>query len=817
MRFLSVLFIFVFTVSVKAQKVKVLELGIGFPIENVTIYNDTQETIVYTDKKGIADLSDFKDSDVISFNHISFYEYEILKRELGVIEFVVHLAKKAELLDEIVLSASKGNEKRSRIAEQVDIVSEADIKRLSPQTSADLLANLPGIRVQKSQFAGGSPVIRGMEANRILLVVDGVRMNNAIYRTGHLQNSISVSPNILERTEVIFGPSSVVYGSDALGGVIHYYTKSPKISENNEINSSLFSRYSTANNEITGEGNLELRFKKWASFTSISYSNFGDLGMGDNRNHGFDTWGKVYEYSNNTSTYYNPNAVQNPNPNIQKNTNFNQTDILQKFVVPFSDNTEFNLNFQYSTSSNNPRFDNLTEYSGSKLKFAEWYYGPQKRLLISPQLKINPDKKLLESGSITLAYQNIKESRVQRKFSSLDGYYRDENVDVFSLNGDFFVPLTKDETRIFSYGAELTYNNVDSEAKGKTLDVYNNTVIGFTDEFTIQSRYPEGGSTYTSAAAYINYRQDISKKSTLNTGVRFVSTHLTSKWIDTTFITLPDMDISLNNSAVTATVGYIFKPTVDWQLNCIISSGFRSPNIDDIGKIREQNGEVTVPNIYLKPEYAYNFETTILKYFNNKQFQAGLNVYYTLLHNYITRDYFELNGSSTIIYDGDEALTMANVNKDNAYIAGGTFSFKGNLNPNWLTEGSITYTQGEAYDTKDPLSSIPPLFGTLGTSYQKNRFQTGIKWVFNGEKTIDKYNLIEGIDNVEQTPYNDSLNEYYGSPSWSIFNINANYKLNKNFSFFVNFDNIFDIHYKEFASSISASGRNFSVAFLINI
>jgi len=180
MRFLSVLFIFVFTVSVKAQKVKVLELGIGFPIENVTIYNDTQETIVYTDKKGIADLSDFKDSDVISFNHISFYEYEILKRELGVIEFVVHLAKKAEILDEIVLSASKGNEKRSRIAEQVDIVSEMDIKRLSPQTSADLLAGLPGIRVQKSQFAGGSPVIRGMEANRILLVVDGVRMNNAI-------------------------------------------------------------------------------------------------------------------------------------------------------------------------------------------------------------------------------------------------------------------------------------------------------------------------------------------------------------------------------------------------------------------------------------------------------------------------------------------------------------------------------------------------------------------------------------------------------------------------------------------------------------
>ncbi|WP_445725672.1 TonB-dependent receptor, partial [Flavobacterium sp.] len=107
-------------------------------------------------------------------------------------------------------------------------------------------------------------------------------------------NSISVSPTILERTEVLFGPSSVVYGSDALGGVIHYYTKSPKVSEKTEINSALFSRYSTANNEISSEGNIELRFKKWASFTDVTYSNFGDLRMGDTRAHGFDTWGKVY-------------------------------------------------------------------------------------------------------------------------------------------------------------------------------------------------------------------------------------------------------------------------------------------------------------------------------------------------------------------------------------------------------------------------------------------------------------------------------------------------------------------------------------------
>lgn len=809
--------IFFITFSIQAQQVKVLELGLNFPIENVTIYNDTKETIIFSDKDGIADLSVFKDTDVISFYHIGFFEYEILKKELGVIEFVVSLVKKSERLDEIVLSASKGNEKRSRIAEKIEVISELDIKKLAPQTSADLLAHLPGIRVQKSQFGGGSPVLRGMESNRVLLVVDGVRMNNAIYRKGHLQSSITVSPNIIDRTEVIFGPSSVVYGSDALGGVIHYYTKTPKVSSSNDIKGSVFSRYSTVNNEITTQADVELNFIKWASFTSVSYSDFGDLRMGKSRNHGFDEWGKVYEYSNNTYTYYNANSVENSDPNIQKNTGYNQTDILQKFAIPFSENTDFTLNLQYSTSSNIPRFDKLSQYSGDDLKFAEWYYGPQQRLLISPQLKINPSKKWLEYGTITLAYQNLKESRIQRKFSSLDRSYKNENVDVFSVNGDFFVPLGKDNNRVFSYGIEAAYNDVDSKSIGKTLDVYNNTIVGFSDEFTVQSRYPDGGSSYTSSAAYVNYRQDINEKSTLNTGIRFTNTHLTAKWIDDTFITLPDMDISSNNSACTATVGYIYKPTTEWQINGIVSSGFRSPNIDDVGKIREKSGNLTIPNIYLKPEYAYNFETSAIKYLDNKKFHVGLDAYYTLLHNYITRDYYEMNGSPTVIYDGEEVNVMANVNKGNAYIYGSTFSFNGDFSPMWYSKGSVTYTKGMSYDTNERLSSIPPLFGMLELGFKKDRFQLGVNWTFNGEKTLDQYNLVEGIDNVEQTPYNAISDSYYGSPSWNIFNMNANYTFNKNLSLFVNFDNIFDIHYKEFASAISAPGRNLAVSVLLNI
>ena len=145
----------------------------------------------------------------------------------------------------------------------------------------------PGVRIQKSQGGGGSPVIRGFEANRILLVIDGIRLNNAIYRSGHLQNAITIHPNTIERVEVVFGSSSVGYGSDALGGVIHYYTRSPLINSEEKIKTQVSSDFSSANQAIINSISTELSFEKWASLTSINFSNFGDVKIGSNRRHGY--------------------------------------------------------------------------------------------------------------------------------------------------------------------------------------------------------------------------------------------------------------------------------------------------------------------------------------------------------------------------------------------------------------------------------------------------------------------------------------------------------------------------------------------------
>lgn len=805
--------------QVISQEIQVIGNDSGFPLEGVSVSLPNGKVVGQTNDDGFFSLKPFENQSYFLLSHYKYIEKKIFSNSIEG-KVVIVLNKLTEKLDEIVLSVSVEAEKKQRIAEQFKVFTKKEIQEISPQTTADLLSNSPGVKVQKSQFGGGSPVLRGMESNRVLLVVDGVRMNNAIYRKGHLQNSITVAPQMLDRVEVLFGPTSIKYGSDALGGVIHYYTKELETSYLSKSQGSVFSRYSTVNNEFTSHFDVEVSHYKWASYTSVSYSDFGDLKMGKNRNHGYNDWGKVFEYSLNDKDSYFEFPTTNKNPAVQKNTGYSQFDLLQKLFLPLSKKTDLILNFQLSESSTIPRFDNLTQLdSQGDLKFAEWSYGPQKRILLSSQLKFDHINPWVDKGAITFAFQDISESRTQRKFGELMRYNRFENVDVFSVNGDFSVALSPVKNKVLSYGFEAVYNNVNSTSLGEKLNVnsLSNKVTGIASNFSVPTRYPDGGSSYFTQALYSGYRQDLNSEQTLNTGLRFTTTQLRATWVDESFISLPEKEVSLMNAALTATIGHVYKPSNSTKISTVISSGFRSPNIDDIGKIREKNGNVTVPNADLKPEHAYSIDFGVLQYANEKAFSFGLNAYYTLLKNYITRADYALPNFSNPIYDGEQVNVMANINRGNAYVYGSTFSLQGEFSNHWYTNGSITYTKGRTYDTNQPLSSIPPLFGSLMLGYHLNKLKVQIGVDFNGKKSKSDYNFEEGIDNIEQTPLlnlnaTEVSEKYAGTPAWHIFNFFTSYGFNSNVDFQFQIDNIFDIHYKEFASGINAPGRNISTS-----
>jgi hemoglobin/transferrin/lactoferrin receptor protein len=164
-------------------------------------------------------------------------------------------------LQEVTVTAHKFKERKQYVAQPIITLNSASLDNTLSNNTGSLLEQTGQVFVQKSQLGGGSPILRGFEASRVLLVIDGVRMNNAIYRTGHLQNVITIDDDIIDEIEILQGPSSTLYGSDALGGVIHFKTLQPQLStipQKLRIHTKTSGRYSSAYQEYTGNVMLNI-------------------------------------------------------------------------------------------------------------------------------------------------------------------------------------------------------------------------------------------------------------------------------------------------------------------------------------------------------------------------------------------------------------------------------------------------------------------------------------------------------------------------------------------------------------------------------
>jgi len=509
-RILFIISILAFFAISKGQQIQVVNSSDGSPIESVAVFNISHEKAAITDTSGRIDLSIFPGSDTIIFQHPSYLTKKFKRADIAD-QQEIQLQRKRIMIDEYVISASKYRESSMIIPYMVNVLQDSVLKGSTGLTSADILEETGNIMVQRTQGGGGSPILRGFEANKILLVVDGVRLNNAIYRNGHLQNSITIDPSILERTEVIFGPTSIMYGSDALGGVIHYYTKDPGMGTDSttRVDAQAYMQYASALNGISGHLDFSVGKKHWASLTSITYKNLGDIRMGSRRDAELGSWGEMLHYVDQVNGV--DSTISNDNPLIQRNSGYSQMDILQKIRYNPSQYVDWILNLQYSGSSDISRIDKLNDYSGENLKYAQYYYGPQNRFLASLKNVLKKHNAIFTNMTTLAAFQRIDEDRFSRKFRNEELLSQQEDVMVFSLNLDL--------VRIWGarhnlhYGAELNHNLVESEAW------YENINTG--ERETAQTRYPEGGSKTWNASAYTSYKWIMSNKMVLNLGLRY--------------------------------------------------------------------------------------------------------------------------------------------------------------------------------------------------------------------------------------------------------------------------------------------------------
>ena len=799
-----------------AQQITVKDENTNENLPDVVIFNESKSQSIITDLDGVVDLSLFSSDENIFFQLLGYSTLEILKIEV-LNGTIIYLQSESQNLEEVILSVARSESNVNQIAEKVSVIKSEDLFLSSPASGAELLELSPGVRVQKSQGGGGSPIIRGFEANRVLIVVDGVRMNNAIYRSGHLQNSITIDPNNIERAEVIFGSSSVGYGSDALGGVIHYYTKSPILKGSEKIKSSFTSNYTSANQGLSNNFITNYSSENWGSITSLSISKFGDIKMGETRDHGFDEWGLTPLYSENSRYSYYSQPSTNSNENVQKNTGYSQVDLFQKFLIKLGDTNLLNINIQFSESSDIDRFDQLSITKGNSLKFSEWYYRPQKRLLISPSLKIFPNRKFMKKGVITFGFQKINESRIKRRFNALNRSHQIEDLQVFSLNGDFDTSLN--DAHSISYGVESTYNYNYSKAYDQIIEIQGDKITGLSKKFAIPTRYPSNGSSYTSFASYVNWSWNMSEFFTFNIGTRLTFTGLKASWNDIISVNPQLSEVTLNSEALTSTVSIKLRPSKRVQINTVLSSGFRNPNIDDIGKIRENNGLLVVPNTFLKPEYAYNLDLGIdFRSLNNRNY-ISLRGFSTIISRHIGRDEYVVYSDittpdlSTVIYNGEEVTTISNKNLGNRFIHGFSIDGFSQINNNLKFDYGITYTEGDKNETYGPLPSISPLFGSIALSYSKRGLNLKAMYKFSEAKSPGEYSF-GGEDGLDETPFtinSEGLLNYLGTPKWSDLSIYGSKNISSTVTLRIGLTNVFDTHYRTFASGISAPGRSFQL------
>ena len=794
-------FILIFIFSLNSgfsQKLKIFDSETLQPIENVAVYSKDRKRSSISNDNGIANLNNFKMRDSVYFQHPTYENIVLTKKQLKEIDYSIGLDKRSIMLEEFVISAYRWEQNKNEVPNKITTISEEKIEFYNPQTSADLLGNTKEVFIQKSQLGGGSPMIRGFATNSVLLVVDGVRMNNAIFRSGNLQNVISLDPHAIENSEVIFGPGSVTYGSDALGGVMDFHTKDVNLStsDNPNLKVSAMARYSSANNEKTGHFDLNYGMEHWGFLTSFSYSDYNDLFMGSHKHPDYQR----DEYADRVNE--RDTILTNEQPNRQRPSGYNQVNFMQKLRYRPSSELNFNYAFHYSETSNIPRYDRLIQRNNGRLKNAEWYYGPQKWSMHSVNGKLVQNGAIFDNMKFTVAYQNYEESRHDRGFGEELLRHRTENLDIFNFNLDFDKELGDD---LLYYGLEYGYNSLNSTASEE------NITTG--ERQPTQTRYPNGQNDYTTLAAYLSYKNNIGEHFTTITGLRYSFIDIYST-LDTTaeYYNFPFDELTLSTGAFNGSIGLVYRPNDQWKFNLNGSSGFHAPNIDDIAKVFDSEPKsVVMPNENLKPEYAYNIDFGIDKQFGDLG-EFSFTAFYTWLQNAMVRREATFNGKDSINYDGVLSQVHKMVNAESARIYGFNAKARVNLPFNLRFESVINYTEGEDEDGV-PLRHVAPTFGQTTLSYQNGGLKASVYAKYNGE-----------ISNAELTPSEQSKTHMYAlnkngepySPSWWTLNMKFSYQLNDYLTVDAGVENIMDVRYRPYSSGIAAPGRNWIFALRAN-
>ena len=799
-------FVLVYCAQLQSQVLQVIDKTTRQTVPGAVVYSPNGKLSAVSNALGQLDFSKFKGLDSIYINLVGYVPVLTSAAAIEKNKYLVELNEGAVSLSEITVSANRNDENILEIPNRIEKLNMKEVAFQNPQTTADLLGTSGYAYIQKSQLGGGSPMLRGMATNRVLLVVDGVRMNTAIFRSGNLQNVISLDANALESTEILFGPGSVMYGSDAIGGVMSFGTIKPKFADTSsscKLWGNALLRTSSANAEQTGHLDVNLGFKRLSFLVSFTHSKYGDLRSGS-------VGGVNYFYRPNyVQTVDNKDYIlQNPDSTLQVGSKYSQRNFMSKLSYKATNYLSVDYGLHYSETSPYNRYDRLyvVQTSGpnkNKLRYAEWYYGPQKWNMNQFSLTHNRKNALYSHLKLIVALQHFEESRYDREFMSPIRRMQKETVRALSINIDLEKKLNARWS--LQYGAEALHNKVGSTAS--LTQITTNEAQGSV------TRYPDGCS-WQSYGAYLSSKYQVAKHLIFSVGARYSYYKILADF-DTAFFAFPFSNTKMSNGNLNGSLGFVYTVNRSWQLYTNAATGFRAPNIDDMGKVFESTpGFLVVPNPNLKPESAYSVELGTVKSF--KRFmKLDAAAYYTLIDDAMERMNYTFNGQSTIFYEGNNSTVQAVQNVTKAYVYGlqaGVDMFYKGLG----LKSTFSFQRGKEQSGDSlvyyPLRHAAPAFGSTHLTYQMKRFKYDFYVVYNGRMDYEDLALTERVNASYARDYSiDPKGKPY-SAGWYTLNFKVGYYPTKDLAITIGVENIADLLYRPYSSGINAPGRNFILA-----
>lgn len=662
--------------------------------------------------------------------------------------------------DELPITAS---------AAQVVVLTAEDLARTGERSLPRAIGRAAGVFIQESNLGGGSPVIRGLLGNQVLIVVDGVRLNDSTTRFGPNQSLSTLDPAIVERVEVHTGSASVLYGSDAIGGVIVIWTKRRAAQGSSAVDAA----------PVRGaiEGLHDTATDGWRSSLELSGAgaSHGWLGVISGANWGDLTAGAGVEQP--FTGYHTGAGFGSFECELDPNRTLRVTSFLHRdFDVPRT-------------------FQVVPGFGQSSPSFARYDFALQERAQTTLTLEDDEAFGLADRMQLRLFARSYTEQRVRRRTGSNNEVYGETAVDTLGLGADFRKALGA--AHALTFGFELLHDDVDSFSR--RTDVTTGAIADEAGDFA-------PGARYGTLGVFVQDEVTALDPVLLTLGLR---------WSRYDFgFDGPGGRVRGDFDDLTASIESAWDATDSLRLTATVAQGFQAPNLEDLANDGDFAGGTELANPDLEP--AQSLMVELGADVMGDGWSAHGAVFATRIDDYIGRRLLDAGDPNTA---GDEQYLRANAGRVDLWgLEFGAQHTLGPLESPWSLAGVASWVRGRQYDdTVDPNTGtapldgvearrIPPLNGRLALNWERFDDASPVPaWLDSATLSL-AFALVQ--DERHPDDVTDPRIDPEGTDGWTSWGVDTGGPLSSHVRWSASVVNLFDERYRAHGSGIDSPGRS---------